>query len=128
MMAYYKGSGEACLQCPDELPQGAPLLGRAGVGRTAGLVEPALVAHAYAVPVVVLAMGTRLRRRSPWLHGAVAAYYIVIAYALPAPLFVPSVDVVNRALLPGSDSRAVNDDKGDCPHSYVIGGQALFYT
>ena len=112
-MSYDQGAGIALAQFFDQQPHGTSLLRRAGIVGLSGFVESALIAYAYAMAVVVLAVGTHLGHRSPRLHGAAAPHHVVVADSLPPPCPVPSVYVLCRALLPGTDSRAVNDDESD---------------
>ena len=80
-------------------------------------VQPAFVADAYAMPVVVPAVGSHLFQRPSAVYLAVARQVEVVADVAEAP--VP--DVVAAALfkvkaLPLAGGRAMNDDQGHGPH------------
>jgi hypothetical protein len=86
----------------------------------AGFVQSSFIAHTDTVFVVVLAMGTDQLQWPAWLYGAVTAHHVVVTDAFPTSGSVPSVDVLGRALLPRTDSRAMNDDEGYFSHIIVV--------
>ena len=96
-------------QLGKQLSQCRLLLWGPGVAGGAFGVQSSLVADSDAVRVMPCAVGTYRFFGSSFLHGAVTAYDVVITYHAPSTLPVPKVDVLGRALLPGPDSRAMDD-------------------
>ena len=90
-----------------ERAQGDTLGGGAGVGGTAVGREAAYVANAYAVGVVPQAVGARLTDGTALLDGAVEQHHVVVAYAIPAALPMPAVDVGGCKVLACSCCAAV---------------------
>ena len=68
----------------------ALLLG-AGVCRPAMFVQTALQAYAYRVVIVTAAVGASFGLASALFDGAIAAYHIMVPYALPAAAAMPQV-------------------------------------
>jgi hypothetical protein len=65
------------------------------------------------------AMSTWLFKRPSKLNGTIPPHHIVIADALPMLVLMPFVDVFGRALLPRTDSRAMNDNECDTSHTPI---------
>ena len=73
------------------------LLLRAGVGGLTSGVEPALVAHADGVAVVVLAVGAHHVFRTTGLNLSVTTDHVVVADAeVETPLAMPGIDLSGR--------------------------------
>jgi hypothetical protein len=64
-------------------------------------------------------MSPRLFKRSSKLNGTIPPHHIVVADAIPSFVFMPIVDVFGRALLPRTDSRAMNDNECDTSHAPI---------
>jgi hypothetical protein len=93
------------------------LLLRAGVGGLTSGVEPALVAHADGVAVVVLAVGAHHVFRTTGLNLSVTTDHVVVADAeVETPLAVPCVDLSGRRSLVGFHCRTVNHNQSDGSH------------
>ena len=99
--------------------QGCALLRSPGVVRTSLHVQSPLVAHPDAVTVMVHAVRPHPFRRSSLLHRAVASHHIVIAYSRPPSGPVPTVDVGGTALLPRTDSGAMNNNQRNRSHNHT---------
>ena len=109
-MANDEGPGVCAVQLPEQPAEGSLLLGSAGVfGLTAG-VQPALVANAYRVGVVVLAVGTNHELRTAKLYLSVTTDHVMVADAeVEAPLAMPGIDLSSRAVLVGPYCRTMDD-------------------
>ena len=59
-------------------------------------VEPALVADANGMGVMVHAVGANLTFRTAWLYLSVTTDDVVVTYALKSSVFMPIVDVCCR--------------------------------
>lgn len=101
--------GVLLAQFGKQLSQCHFLLWRTSVARFAVCIQPSFIADADAVGIVSYAVGSCRFFRSSFLHGSVATDDIVITYHAPSPLTMPKVDVLGRALLSRTDSRAVDD-------------------
>jgi hypothetical protein len=62
------------------------------------------------------AMSTWLFKWPSKLNGTIPSHHIVIADAFPMLVLMPFVDVFGRALLPRTDSRAMDDNECDTSH------------
>ena len=97
MVADYHGAGVTQVQVLQQLAQCLLLFSRPRVGRLSADVEPALVAHAYGVGVVVLAVGTNHPFGAACLCLSVTPDDVVVAYAeLPALPAVPRIYLGSR--------------------------------
>ena len=115
VMTYDQGAGEAPVQVFEQQPERHLLCHGTRVGGLTADVEPALVADAYRVGVVVLsfdvAVGSDHPFRTAWLYRSVSSDYVVVADAeLPAPLAMPRVYLSGRTRLVGPHRRTVNND------------------
>ena len=116
-MAYDEGTGVALVQLFEQPAERALLRLGARVGRQSAAVEPAFVAYADGVGVVVPAVGADQIVRSSFLDRSVTTNDVVVANAeSPALLPVPGVDLRRRTGLVGLHCRAVDDDEGDSTH------------
>ena len=110
-MTYDQGAGVAPVQIFEQLPQGCLLRLGARVGGLTADVEPALVADADRVGVVVLAVGTCQPFRTTRLYLSVTTDNVVVADAeVETPLAMPGVDLSRRRKLVGPHCRTVNDN------------------
>jgi len=89
----------------------------AGVGRIAPDVEPALVADADRVGVVVLAVGTDDGLGASWLYLSVTTDDVVVADGLPPASLVPGIYLRCRRRLVGPHCRTVDDDQRNLTHT-----------
>lgn len=85
VVAQDDGMRMAPAQSLQQAEEACPLSLGAGVAGTAVGVEATLVAHAYGVPVVSRAVGTRHLFRAAGLYVAVAPHHVVITYAASSP-------------------------------------------
>ena len=116
-MPHHQRCREQQFQFADKPPQTVPLQQRAGVfGKSAG-IQPAFVADAHAVRVVIEAMRPRLFHRASPVDVAVAGDVEMITYIQEPPV----TDMVAPTLfkikaLPLTGGRAMNDNKCNSPH------------
>ena len=75
------GFGISSVQFLKQFSHGSLLRLSARVGRLTSCVVPALVADAYRVGIVVLAVGTDHPFRTAWLYRSVTTDHVVVAYA-----------------------------------------------
>ena len=110
MVTYDEGLRVAAVQILEECPEGSLLLGCAGVGGLTAGVEPALVADAYRVGIVVQAVGTDHELRTAGLYLSVTTDHVMVADAeVEAPLAMPGIDLSSRAVLVGPHCRTMDD-------------------
>ena len=111
VMADDEGTGIGLVQAFQESPQGSLLSLGARVGGLTADVEPALVADAYRVGVVVLAVRSDDELRSSRLYLSVTTDNVVVADAeVETPIAVPGVYLGGGALLVGPHRTAMNND------------------
>ena len=97
VMTYDDGLRVAPVQFFEQTSEGSLLSLGAGVGGLASRVQPALVADAYRVGIVVQAVGTDHVLRTATFDLSVTTDDVVIANAeVEAPLAVPGVDLCCR--------------------------------
>ena len=119
-MAYDEGLRVAAVQILEEYPEGSLLLGCAGVGGLTADVEPALVADAYRVGIVVQAVGTDHPFRPSWLNLSVTTDHVMISYAeVETPIAMPCIDLSRRARLVRPHCRTVNHYQCNTPHDCI---------
>ena len=110
VVPYYHGAGVTSVQLFEQSSHGSLLRLSPGVGGLTADVEPALVADAYRVGVVVLAVGTDHPFWTAWLYRSVPTDHVVVADTeLPALTAVPRVYLSGRTGLVGPHCRTVND-------------------
>ena len=118
VMTYYQGFRIAPVQYLQQMQHRQFLLKRTRIGGLTADVEPALVADAYRVGVVVPAVGTDHPFRTAWLNLSVTTDDVVVADAeVEAPLTVPGVNLSGRACLVGPHCRTVDYDECDGSHN-----------
>ena len=112
------GAGKAPVQFLKQSSHGSLLSLGAGVSGLTADVEPALVADAYRVGVVVLAVGTDHPFRTAWLNLSVTTDDVMVADAeLPAPLAMPGVDLSGRTLLIRPHCRTMKNNQCNDSHT-----------
>ncbi len=110
VMTYDQGAGEAPVQVFEQQPERHLLCHGTRVGGLTADVEPALVADAYRVGVVVQAVGADHPFRSSRLNLSVTTDDVVVADAeVETPLAVPCVDLSHRTRLVRPYCRTMND-------------------
>ena len=110
VMTYDQGAGEAPVQVFEQQPERHLLCHGTRVGGLTADVEPALVADAYRVGVVVLAVGADHVLRTSLFDISVTTDDVVVADAeVETPLAVPCVDLSHRTRLVRPHCRTVND-------------------
>ena len=92
-MAYDQSLRIRPVQFFEQDAHGAFLRLGAGVGGLTADVQPALIADADRVGVVVLAVGTDDCLASAWLYLPVATDYVVVADGFPTSRLVPGIDL-----------------------------------
>ncbi len=117
MMPHDKRIREIGMHAFYEFTQGFDLLRRTRVSFFARRIKTALIADADGMPVMPYAVGTNFVQSPACLHRAVTTHHIVVADALPAFVLMPVVNVLGRAPLPGTDSRAMNDNQRNASHN-----------
>ena len=95
-MTDYKCAGVTPVQFLKQSSQGSLLFSRSRVGGLTSDVEPALVADAYRVGVMVHAVGANLTFRTAWLYLSVTTDDVVVADALKSSVFMPLLYVLCR--------------------------------
>ncbi len=110
VVAYNHGAGVTPVKMFEQTAHGSLLLFRPRVGGLTADVEPALVADADRVGVVVLAVGTDHPFRTAWLYRSVTTDHVVVADT-QFPMVVtavPRVYLSGRARLVGPHCRTVD--------------------
>ena len=96
MMADNQCAGVTLMEVFEQLSHGSLLLSRSRVGGLTADVEPALVADAYRVGVVVHAVGADYPFRTAWFYLSVTTDDIVVADAVKSSVLMPLFDVFCR--------------------------------
>ena len=91
MMSYDQGAGVTPVEIFEQLSHGSLLFGSTRIGGLTADVEPALVADAYRVLVVSLAVGTDDLLAPAWLDLSVTTDDVVVANGLPPSRLVPGI-------------------------------------
>ena len=89
-------AGVTLVQVLKQLSHGSLLFRRSRVGGLTSDVEPALVADAYRMGVMVHAVGANLTFRTAWLYLSVTTDDVVVADALKSSVFMPLLYVLCR--------------------------------
>ena len=109
VMTYDQGLRVASVQVLEQSAHGCLLCCGARVGGLTSDIQPALVADAYRVGIVVHAVGTDQPFRTAWLDLSVTTDDVVVADAeVEASLAVPCVDLSNRTGLVGPHCRTMD--------------------
>jgi hypothetical protein len=110
VMPYNHGAGVTPVKFFEQFAHGSLLHVRSRIGGLTADVQPALIADADRVGIVVLAMGTDHPFRTAWLYRSVSSDHVVVADAeLPALSAMPRVYLSGRTRLVGPHCRTVND-------------------
>ena len=110
-MPYDHGAGVTPVEIFEQLSHGSLLLSRAGVGGLTADVEPALIADADRVGVVVHTVGTDHPFRPSRLDRSVTTDHVVVADTeVESPFAVPRIDLSCRTHLVGLHCRTMNND------------------
>ena len=99
-----------------EQPQCLALCGGARVGRKPLPVKTAFITDTDTMTVVPLTVGTRFFRLAAGFYITVAANHEMIADTFPTTSLMPAVNVGRTALLPRTDSTAVDDNHRNRTH------------
>jgi hypothetical protein len=111
-MPYNHGAGVTPVKFFEQSSHGSLLHVRSRIGGLTADVEPALVADANRVGIVVLAVGTDHPFRTAWLYRSVSSDHVVVADTeLPALSTMPRVYLSGRARLVRPHRRTVNDNQ-----------------
>ena len=118
VVAYDQGAGVAPVKIFEQRAEGSLLFSRTRVGGLTADVEPAFVADAYRVGVVVHAVGTDQPFRTAWLDLSVTTDDVVVADTkMEASLAVPCVNLSNRTGLVGPHCRTMYNNQRDLSHN-----------
>ena len=105
------GAGIALVQLFEQRAHGCLLFSRSRVGGLTADVEPALVADADRVAVVVQTVGTDHPFRTAWLNLSVTTDHVVVADAeVEASLAVPRINLCRGTGLVGPYCTAMNNN------------------
>ena len=111
VVTYDQGAGVAPVKVLEQQPECHLLCHGTRVGGLTADVESALVAYAYRVGVVVLAVSSDHVLRTSWLYLSVTTDDVVVSDAeVESLLAVPCVDLSYRTRLVGPYCRTVNDN------------------
>ena len=78
------------------------------------------IAHADTVSVVAAGVRADLLDGAAWMHAAVTVYDVVVAYALPASLLVPAVNICHRVVAALGRRAAVQNNLSNFSHTYSV--------
>ena len=118
VMTDYHSAGVTPVQLFEQPSHGLPLCLGTRVGGLTADVQTTLVAYAYRVFVVVLAVGAYHPFRSPWLYRSVTTDHVVVADTeLEASLAMPRIYLSCRTGLVGAYRTAVNNNQCNRSHS-----------
>ena len=121
MMTYYYGTGVAPVQVLKQSSHGYLLSLCSRIFGLTADIEPSLVADAYRVGIVVLAVGTCQPLRSSLLYLSVTTDHVVVADTeLPALAAMPRIYLSNRALLVRPHCRTVDYQHRYASHNYSL--------
>ena len=97
-MPYDQGAGVTLTQRFDQSPHGCLLFSRARVDGLTSDVEPALIADADRVGIMVQAVGTHHPFRTAWLNRSVTTDHVVVTDAklIMAVFAMPGIDLSGR--------------------------------
>ena len=130
MMTYDQGAGVTLVQILKQSPHGYLLLSRARIVGLTADVEPALVADAYRVGVVVHAVCADHPFRSSWLDRSVTTDHVVVTNTeVETPLAVPRIYLSDRTGLVRPHCRTMNNNQCYNPHdSSLLILHSSFFT
>ena len=117
-MTYDHSAGVALVQVFEQLSHRNLLRLGTRVGRSASDIKPTLVADAYRVGIMVLAVGTCQLFRATWLDRSVTTDHVVVADAeVETSLAMPRINLSGRTQLVGLYCRTVNNNQGYSAHA-----------
>ena len=109
VMTYDHGAGVALVQVFEQLSHRCLLRLCTCIGRITPDIEPALVADAYRVGIVVLAVGTNQPFRPTLFYTSVTTDHVVVADAeVETSLAMPCINLSGRTQLVGLYCRTVD--------------------
>ena len=118
VMTYDHCAGVALVQVFEQLSHRNFLCLGTRVGRSASDIKPTLIADAYRVGIMVLAVGTDHIFRTAWLNRSVTTDHVVVADAeVETSLAMPRIDLSGRTQLIGLYCRTVNNNQGYSAHA-----------
>ena len=112
------GIGKLAVELREQGAQALALCIGTRVGRFAVGIQTALVAHAYRMLVVALAVGARLAQRTACVDGAVTRNIIMVADVLHTAADMVLAAALEAITLPGPGGRAMKDDKPNRSHNF----------
>ena len=118
MMTYDYSAGVAPVQVFEQLSHRNFLRLGTRVGRSASDIKPTLIADAYRVGIMVLAVGTDHIFRTAWLNRSVTSDHVVVADAeVETSLAMPRINLSGRTQLVGLYCRTVDHNQGYSAHA-----------
>ena len=90
------GAGVTPVEVLEQQSHGSLLFSRSRVGGLTADVEPALVADAYRMGVVVHAVGADLSFRTAWLNLSVTTDHVVVADTVKSSVLMPLIYLLCR--------------------------------
>ena len=89
-------AGVTLMEVFEQLSHGSLLFSRSCVGGLTADVEPALVADAYRMGVMVHAVGAYLPFRTAWLNLSVTTDHVVVADTVKSSVLMPLIYLLCR--------------------------------
>ena len=120
VMTYDHGFGIALVQFLKQFSHGSLLRLSARVGGLTADIEPALIADADGVGIMVHTVGTDHPFRTAWLYCSVSTDHVVVADT-EFPMVItamPRINLSGRTCLVGSDCRTVDNEQCNAAHFY----------
>ena len=120
VMTYDHGAGVALVQVFEQLSHRHFLRLGTRVGRITPDIKPTLVADAYRVGIVVLAVGTNQPFRPTLFYTSVTTDHVVVADAeVETSLAMPRINLGGRTHLVGLYCRTMNHNQGYSAHAWT---------
>jgi hypothetical protein len=117
-MTYDHSAGVTLVQVFEQLSHRHILRLSTRIGWITPDIKPTLVADAYRVGIMVLAVGTDHVLRTAWLNRSVTTDHVVVADAeVETSLAMPRIDLSGRTQLVGLYCRTVNYNQGYSAHA-----------
>ena len=118
VMTYNHGAGVTLVQVFEQLSHRSLLCLSTCIGWITPDIEPALVADAYRVGIVVLAVGTNQPFRPTLFYTSVTTDHVVVADAeVETSLAMPRIYLSGRTHLVGLYCGTMDDDQGYAAHA-----------
>ena len=116
-MPNYQGAGVTLMEIFKQSPHHSLLLSCARIDGLTADIEPALVADADRVGIVVQAVGADHPFWATWLNRSVTTDHVVVADAFIMSVFaMPLVNIISRRSLVGPHCRTMNNNQSNGPH------------